>query len=400
MKRTKKQKYIIASLIIIVAIAIFVLPHVVQFVGYNIAIKNMNEGNYEKALNWFQKNEYTLEIQECNYLWANNLLKQNDFDDASTIFKQLGNYKNSSKMITECKYQEAKYNYENKNYQQAIRLFDELSDYKDCKEQYANSIYELGKQCYEEGNLFEATILLEEAKNRKCDSAKKLYNEIITNNSDFFYNMAESEYEKGNFSIALQANSYGVRSKNRMPSNINFDVTACTLMNYVQGDYVGSKNGKFIEGNYDAHERKATINGYIFTVDGEEHTIEPYDKDMDSIMDTIIIDGDPQQSIVYVEDGEIWQKRNNATDTIWETKEHIEGRNERELQKEQEELANIKPNPAIGMTEQEVLDSAWGEPRNKNITTTVWGTTEQWVYSNNRYIYFDNGIVTAISQSE
>jgi tetratricopeptide (TPR) repeat protein len=50
----------------------------------------------------------------------------------------------------------------------------------------------------------------------------------------------------------------------------------------------------------------------------------------------------------------------------------------------------------IGMTKQEVLDSNWGEPKTINRTTTQYGTNEQWVYYGNKYLYFDNGILTAI----
>ncbi len=54
--------------------------------------------------------------------------------------------------------------------------------------------------------------------------------------------------------------------------------------------------------------------------------------------------------------------------------------------------------PAIGMTTLEVRLSTWGEPRDINKTTTAYGVSEQWVYYGYRYIYFDNGIVTAISE--
>lgn len=59
-----------------------------------------------------------------------------------------------------------------------------------------------------------------------------------------------------------------------------------------------------------------------------------------------------------------------------------------------------KLEPKIGMTKSEVLNSTWGSPKKKNITENSYGTHEQWVYSGNRYIYFDNGIVTSISKSE
>lgn len=56
----------------------------------------------------------------------------------------------------------------------------------------------------------------------------------------------------------------------------------------------------------------------------------------------------------------------------------------------------VDRNPKIGMTKSEVLNSTWGKPEDVNTTTTKYGTNEQWVYSLTRYIYFDNGIVTAI----
>jgi len=54
--------------------------------------------------------------------------------------------------------------------------------------------------------------------------------------------------------------------------------------------------------------------------------------------------------------------------------------------------------PYIGMNSDEVRDSTWGEPKKVNKTTYTWGTTEQWCYSDYRYIYFENGVVIAISE--
>lgn len=54
--------------------------------------------------------------------------------------------------------------------------------------------------------------------------------------------------------------------------------------------------------------------------------------------------------------------------------------------------------PAIGMTAAEIEQSTWGKPDKVNKTTYAWGTTEQWCYSNSKYIYFENGVVTAISE--
>lgn len=46
----------------------------------------------------------------------------------------------------------------------------------------------------------------------------------------------------------------------------------------------------------------------------------------------------------------------------------------------------------------ELCKEAWGEPRSVNKTTTAYGVNEQWVYSTSRYLYFDNGVLTAIQE--
>lgn len=55
-------------------------------------------------------------------------------------------------------------------------------------------------------------------------------------------------------------------------------------------------------------------------------------------------------------------------------------------------------NPQIGMTAEEVKKSTWGEPETINKTTTKYGTREQWVYGLHKYVYLENGIVTAIQE--
>lgn len=57
-----------------------------------------------------------------------------------------------------------------------------------------------------------------------------------------------------------------------------------------------------------------------------------------------------------------------------------------------------KSEPKIGMSHEEIEASTWGKPERINKTTYSWGTTEQWCYSSHRYIYFENGTVTAISE--
>ena len=51
----------------------------------------------------------------------------------------------------------------------------------------------------------------------------------------------------------------------------------------------------------------------------------------------------------------------------------------------------------IGFTKK-MCREAWGEPKSTNTTTTAGNVHEQWVYSASRYLYFDNGVLTAIQE--
>lgn len=55
--------------------------------------------------------------------------------------------------------------------------------------------------------------------------------------------------------------------------------------------------------------------------------------------------------------------------------------------------------PKVGMKKEEVINGTWGRPTKINKTTTSNGTSEQWVYKGNKYIYFNEvGKVSAIQE--
>lgn len=51
---------------------------------------------------------------------------------------------------------------------------------------------------------------------------------------------------------------------------------------------------------------------------------------------------------------------------------------------------------SIGMTKEEVLTEGWGKPNEVHTTTTANSTSEQWVYSGYRYLYFENEVLVTI----
>jgi hypothetical protein len=62
------------------------------------------------------------------------------------------------------------------------------------------------------------------------------------------------------------------------------------------------------------------------------------------------------------------------------------------------ERAAVERRVVVGMSAP-VVRLSWGDPEEINYTTTAAGTTEQWVYDINRYVYVGNGTVTAIQGS-
>jgi hypothetical protein len=69
-----------------------------------------------------------------------------------------------------------------------------------------------------------------------------------------------------------------------------------------------------------------------------------------------------------------------------------------ELQKKaaQEKKKRKNEGVSIGMTQEEVIQSSWGKPRDINRTTNRYGVREQWVYGGGNYLYFEDGILTSI----
>lgn len=60
------------------------------------------------------------------------------------------------------------------------------------------------------------------------------------------------------------------------------------------------------------------------------------------------------------------------------------------------DIRRAKGGVSVGMTNAQVLASNWGKPESINRTTFASGEHEQWVYAGFQYLYFEDGVVTAI----
>jgi hypothetical protein len=64
--------------------------------------------------------------------------------------------------------------------------------------------------------------------------------------------------------------------------------------------------------------------------------------------------------------------------------------------KEQARIAKLPDCCHLGMTADEVRASKWGRSWEVHRTTTANSVREQWVYRGNRFLYFDNGVLTGM----
>ena len=53
----------------------------------------------------------------------------------------------------------------------------------------------------------------------------------------------------------------------------------------------------------------------------------------------------------------------------------------------------------IGMTPEQAIRTSWCFPEKKNTTETAGHAREQWIYPGRGYLYFDNGRLSAIQES-
>lgn len=158
------------------------------------------------------------------------------------------------------------------------------------------------------------------------------------------------------------------------------------LSNQVQKDY---NNIAYILKTYEdaqkmEQENKPDINAYYLSKKYEsileimkviKFIPEELGKQMEEMKNNSIKQGDYYSSMVKTQDDEdkkdaLNEKVNNRTDNPQSVN--------------------------ISMTKEEVLTEGWGKPNDINRTTTANGTSEQWVYSGYRYLYFEDGILVTI----
>lgn len=150
-----------------------------------------------------------------------------------------------------------------------------------------------------------------------------------------------------------------------------------------------------------------TITRVVLTLNYEENFKgEEYDEVSDKLADifgdvSLDYGGITVFSGLTEYDFSLWRK--GIASIYWndENREAYEDKNPNAGESNSNKIQNTQVPPAIGMTAAQVRASTWGEPSDINRTTTRYGVSEQWVYktgSEMKYVYFEDGIVTAIQE--
>lgn len=347
-KRTKSIRIIIAMIIVVSTIGAS-MPSFIKEVHYKQAISLASKGEYEEALNVLAKLNY----------------------DDNRIYE----------MENDIKYQAGKEALINRDFSNAYRFLSSL-DYRDAKDLLKKAYYEEAKDYYKK---YKADSKIEDIR-----SAHKL----ITNVGEEYTDAGKLLVEyKDELNDAIYREAIKL-------FNQKYFVEARELFNEIEHykdtrEYLDSEYYK-IEGRWRRYDTN-----YYFVLDTEGR-IRRVNENKDKYGYT-----EGYRSYAYY-----WSQAGDFVFSSYEItfvddsiggKLILNGREEYKfigkditlaIEKIREQEAKVKP--VIGMIKYEVRNSTWGEPIDINRTITGYGIHEQWVYSNNRYIYFENGIMTAI----
>jgi len=359
---------------------------------YSDSVEKVNECNYAKAVGYMDSGDYATainlftslgdysdsieKVNECNYAKAINYMKNEDYDNAIKLFTLLGKFSDSETMLSECKYRQATYLKSRGQYQPAADIYSMLGNYKDSPALYIECEYQHACGITNKSPL-EALSFFENNPDYK-DSADRIpeckYGVAIN-----MYNAGELEKARDTFGELNDYNNslaYITNIDILMPFQGTWtdgvlgimDIIICgpqiTDVFRLDGEVrVYTDNGK-INGNYLQTDTNTNYD-YIYKLDKNGNLIQGQIINKNGTL-TISFDNNVSQTFV---------KKSDSTIKPAESR---------------------KDPPAIGMTAQQVRNSTWGSPDKINTTTTKYGTSEQWVYENNKYIYLEDGIVTAI----
>lgn len=358
-----KKRSLIFALVLIATILTFIFgsSFFIPYLHYQDAMELYKQKKYEQSEVAFSKlkdyKDSPNMVLKSRYHQAQMLFHKKEFEKAIAAFTDLKKFEDSPNMVLESKYYYALELLKAKNYQDAYKIFKELENYRDSKEVIREVLYSLGKQNLDNKNFQSAIEMFKKVNNYK-DSDKLLQKSIYLEGTNLFTN-GDFNGAKRNFS-EIKEYSDSKNYLNKISYLEKYQGTWESESGFSQKIFRGWE----VSSVYFPHSSDTKVYTFEYHLDG---------KKLKSYGDTFSLD----QSNNLLYDDEIYKKVSDSTIPP---------------------LVIQKEEPRIGMMADEVRNSSWGYPQKINKTTTKYGVSEQWVYSGYKYIYLDDGIVTAIQE--
>lgn len=415
LRRKNKNKLLIIGLLVISMFLICVLSIAnIRINGkktYRDAIKKYNLGDYTESEDMFLKlgnyRDSETYLNKTREKIAISLFEKEKYQEAEEKFQSIKNYIDNKEYIKQCKMQIAIELYNDKNYEIAKEKFIELAGYGEslqyfnkCKFYLAEELY--NQKEYEEAhknlvNLGEKEFIKISGKNSKA------YNTMLNKCLKGVKEKAHKFFKKGNYKDALDAYDYyyiyNLEQKSDDIYMVEYRHDLCSAEynfmkeydrlksnwyyyyyhdDYYQGYITISNDTIYVSNFRDIDVREGTYTYKIKTKSVKSsgkkyYRCYLYIPEIDMEIKHIIEYGDGDVNLLVSIDKENYWFRNDGN------------------------VENLEK-PYIGMTKEQVESSSWGKPDHINKTTYAWGTREQWCYPNNQYIYFSDGVVTAIAE--
>ncbi|AFM41004.1 hypothetical protein Desaci_2029 [Desulfosporosinus acidiphilus SJ4] len=244
----------------------------------------------------------------------------------------------------------------------------------------------------------------------------KLFNDNVRKGNDSFSNEKFNDAETFYSNALKYRTDQAIVDKQELSKNLSFSLQNYNLglkqfddKNYLDAyrsfSYVSAQDTKRYKDaqSKEAESKKMYTQDEMTKIDQYANS-KDYQKAINEIQNltvTKFLDENVQKELLQRRQqyNDLLAKQNAEAET--KAKAEADAQAKLEAQKRAEEEAKAKAlaktqGVRIGMTQQQVLDSSWGRPNEVNRTVTANGTHEQWVYDNGGYLYFDNGILTAV----
>lgn len=380
--KDKKQKSILLSISIISSILMMIITPI----AYDKIFENklLNENDIYKIELYYHSKKDTKKLSSVYEKKINDLIKKKDIPNAIKYLDNYADLKDNNSKVKDFKYQIFLLAINNiEYYDEAIEYLEDLKDYKDIEEKQKELMYNYATKTKVSTNNYENIVsILTELKDYKDSNAK--LQEIKYNYAKDLVSIKESQKamniykELGNYKDSQE-------QYNSLYNTHKFDGywsgEEKSEDNWRTGFYIWIVNGTTCYNIYDTKTQKQAHDRYECKIENDK-----------LIIYRITSKGEPMYTFNYV-NGELVTSYDKfgtgRISTLAMTKKS-----------DDTTLPSSKTvkEPSIGMTAEEVKASTWGSPTKINKSTYSWGTTEQWVYPNYKYIYFKNGRVTSISE--